>query len=647
MCGIAGFLGNPGQPEDLARSIRTMSDSLRHRGPDDGGVWEDAPSGVALGHRRLSIVDLSAEGHQPMISACGRYVLTFNGEIYNHRALREEMLNLGCRFRGTSDTEVMLAAIARWGVRRSVEQFNGMFAFAVWDREERRLTLARDRAGEKPLYYARFSPMFLFGSELKALRSHPAFEAEVDRGSLALYLRYGYVPAPYTIFRGVRKLAPGCLLTVRSGGVEETETYWSAREIAERGVADPFRGTEADAAAGLDSLLGDAVRMRMAADVPLGAFLSGGIDSSAVVALMQAASRRPVRTFTIGFHESHYNEAEKAKMVARHLGTEHTELYITPGEALALIPRLPAIYDEPFADSSQVPTCLVAELARRHVTVSLSGDGGDELFGGYTRYLWGSDIWRRTGSLQPGVRRLLARALTTSAQIGEKFSPNRRWVHRAFKLAEMVPAGRRESLYHSLVSQWKDPAGVVLGAAEPATPLTDPDAAVEFGDFAQRMMYYDTVTYLPDDILVKMDRATMAVSLEARVPMLDHRLIEFAWRLPACMKIRQGQGKWILRQILYKYVPKRLVERPKMGFAVPIDEWLRGPLREWASDLLAEDRLRREGFFQAATVRQKWSQHLAGSRNWQHDLWTVLMFQAWLEGAGKPVSPAAYQTVSP
>jgi asparagine synthase (glutamine-hydrolysing) len=370
------------------------------------------------------------------------------------------------------------------------------------------------------------------------------------------------------------------------------------------------------------------------------------VDSSAVVALMQASSRRPVRTFTIGFHESHYNEAEKAKTVARHLGTEHTELYITPGEALSLIPRLPAIYDEPFADSSQVPTCLVAGMARRHVTVSLSGDGGDELFGGYTRYLWGSAIWRRTSRLAPASRRRLALAMAAAARIAGAAAPRQRWPHRLFRLAELLPAEEREPLYHSLVSQWKDPARVVVGAEEPATPLTDPSGFVPFGDFAQRMMYYDTVTYLPDDILVKMDRATMAVSLEGRVPMLDHRLIEFAWRLPPCMKIRQGQGKWLLRQVLYKYVPKRLIERPKMGFAVPIDEWLRGPLRNWASELLDPARLRREGFFRPEEIAGSWREHLAGSRNRQHDLWTVLMFQAWFEEASKP-APEVLHTVSP
>ncbi len=651
MCGIAGFLQSPPLGREAEPVLRAMTDRLHHRGPDDSGLWMDAQAGIALGHRRLSILDLSPAGHQPMASADGRYVIVFNGEIYNFEELRAE---LACpphpgplppvQWRGHSDTEVMLAAISRWGLEAAVRRFNGMFAFALWDRETRTLSLGRDRLGEKPLYYGWSGQAFLFASELKAIRAYPAFKEEVDRDVLALFLRYGYIPSPHCIFRGLRKLPPGTLLTVRAddaGREPEPVPYWSLRDAVERGMADPFAGTEADAVAQLDGLLREAVRMRMVADVPLGAFLSGGIDSSTVVALMQAQSGRPVKTFSIGFHEDGYNEATFAGAVARYLGTDHTELYVTPAEARAVIPRLPTLYDEPFADSSQIPTFLVSELARRQVTVSLSGDGGDELFGGYNRYFLGQRLWKRISWVPTPARRGLGRALrafsprvwNTLFRRAAPFLPSHLQVQlpgdKLQKLADLMAMDDPRTLYWGLVSLWKHPAEVVLGAAEPVTVFNEARHRTSLTDFRQQMMFMDALTYLPDDILVKVDRASMGVSLEARVPMLDHRVVEFAWRLPVSMKIRHGQGKWILRQVLARYVPPALTERPKMGFGVPIDSWLRGPLRDWCDSLLDERRLMIGGFFDPRPIREKWSEHLSGHRNWQYLLWCVLMFEAW------------------
>jgi asparagine synthase (glutamine-hydrolysing) len=648
MCGITGYLDLSKEKDNLSSQaiITHMMDTLIHRGPDDSGEWIEAQNGIALGFRRLSILDLSPAGHQPMTSADGRYVMVFNGEVYNFNQLRNKLVDLGHAFRGHSDTEVMLASICQWGIRAAVQRFNGMFAFALWDRREHCLTLVRDRLGIKPLYYGWSGNVFLFGSELKALKAHPAFHAGIDRDALALYLRHNCIPAPYTIYTGIRKLLPGTILSLtgtnRPDEYPEPVQYWSARQVVESGVADPFEGSDQDAIEELDKLLRESIRERMIADVPLGAFLSGGIDSSAVVALMQAQSDRPIQTFTIGFHESGYDEAKHASEVARHLGTDQTELYVTPQEAQAVIPRLPTLFDEPFSDASQIPTFLVSELARQHVTVSLSGDGGDELFGGYNRYSWVQKIVKATGWM-PGVFRDMGSAVLRQIPpvaweglLSNQLIPPRWRVsepgEKMHKISEILSARNPSAIYLNLVSHWKNPSEVVIGAAEYPTLVNRQEAWALLPDFTSQMMFMDLVTYLPDDILVKLDRASMGVSLESRVPYLDdHRLVEFAWRLPLHMKIRGGQGKWLLRQVLYRYVPDWMVERPKKGFGVPIDAWLKGPLRAWAEALLDGQMLKDEGLLNPIPIHQKWQEHLAGKHNWQYHLWDVLMFQSWLE----------------
>ena len=641
MCGITGFL-------DLTRSssieliethLMGMTNSIAHRGPDDSGSWTDPAYGVALGFRRLAILDLSPTGHQPMLSADGRFVIVFNGEIYNFARLRDELMDLGHAFRGSSDTEIMLAAIHEWGLKAAVQRFNGMFAFALWDRNECNLSLVRDRLGIKPLYYGWVGKTFLFGSELKALRAHPAFRADINRDALTIYLRHNCIPAPHSIYTGFFKLSPGCILNIDQNqrpGQESPAPYWSAREVVENGLAHPFEGTPEEAIYTLESMLTRSIGLRMIADVPLGAFLSGGVDSSTIVALMQKQSSRPVKTFTIGFNEDGYNEAEYAKAVARHLGTDHTEVYISPEEARTVIPKLPILFDEPFSDSSQIPTYLISQLARRHVTVSLSGDGGDELFGGYNRYIWIERIWNAVGWLPPSIRKGGAYGLSLlSPQTWGRLLRGSGYPNvsdKVQRLSEILGAPSPAAIYLDLVSHWKQPGELVIGGREPITPITDPDWKIKTRNNAERMMALDMITYLPDDVLAKVDRASMGVSLEARAPFLDdHETVEFAWRLPTDMKIHQGQGKWILRQILNRHVPQRLLDRPKMGFSVPIDSWLRGPLRPWAEELISEERLRREGYFNSGPIRKKWAEHLSGIHNWQFYLWDVLMFQAWLE----------------
>ncbi len=586
-----------------------------------------------------------------MTSSCGRYVLAYNGEIYNHDAIRRELdaANVGFVWQGHSDTEILLAALSLWGVSKTLGRVNGMFAFAFWDAVEKTLFLARDRMGEKPLYYGHSGGCFLFGSELKALAAHPQWQGEVNRDALALYLRHSCVPSPYSIYQGISKLPPAHFIAIREGGhvVDEPQCYWNLAEVAAAGAVDAARAGKTPGALTdeLDALLRDAVGSRMVADVPLGSFLSGGYDSTMVAAQMQAQSDRPVKTFSIGFHDSVFNEADHAKAVAEHLGTDHTELYVTPDQALAVIPDLPTIYDEPFSDSSQIPTFLVSKMASADVSVALSGDGGDELFGGYNRHVIGPRVWSRVSRLPYVLRKvagsLIAQLAQRNIQGGMQVLPAR-WrlpniANKLEKLADATRARDGVDFYRALVSHWKDPASLVIGAKEPETSLTRTSALPELPGLCEQMMYLDQVTYLPDDILTKVDRASMAVSLEARVPLLDHRLVEFAWQIPTELKVRNGQGKWLLREVLDRYVPRELMERPKKGFGIPLEQWLYGPLREWAEELLNEERLRREGFFDPLPIRIMWEDFLSGKTRFQYHLWDVLMFQAWLEA-----NPAAH-----
>jgi len=641
MCGIAGYFGKsrPGAT-DL---VSAMAAKITHRGPDDSGSWSDDECGIALAHRRLSILDRSPAGHQPMVSRSGRYIISFNGEIYNHLELRRriEFQQSSYSWNGHSDTETLLTGFEAWGIRAVLGQAVGMFAFAVWDRARQVLTLARDRIGEKPLYYGICAGTFLFASELKPLTVHPDFSHEIDPDALALFLRYAYVPAPRSIYRAIAKLPPGTFVEIDSTSVGTPVVYWSLSEVAALGRQDLFVGTDAQACTELDRLLRQSIRGQMIADVPLGAFLSGGIDSTTVVALMQAESGRPVRTYTIGFDDALFDEAAYAGAVARHLGCDHRELYVGPEMARNVIPNLQQIYDEPFADSSQIPTYLVSALARQNVTVSLSGDGADELFGGYSRYLFVADFWGKLKWLPKPLRFSLAGLL--------QLFPSRVWNQilapfeyllprgrsivnpgaKLHKLADFVTVDSAAALYGKLISFWDNSAALVNNAdpGQSSFPMLMESPHVTS---VESMMNMDMATYLPDDILVKVDRAAMAVSLETRVPFLDHRVVEFAARLPLHMKIRRGQGKWLLRQVLYQYVPKHLMERPKMGFSVPLDTWLRGPLREWAHDLLSEASINKDGYLDPMPIRRRWQEHLSGERNWQFALWNVLMFQAWL-----------------
>lgn len=642
MCGFVGFLNRAGFADGEA-ILRRMADTIVHRGPDSDGYWTDPEAGIALAHRRLAIIDLSPAGHQPMVSHDGRFVLSYNGEIYNHLDLRKELEERGTvEWRGHSDTETLLQGFSLWGVPDTLQRANGMFALALWDRAERKLYLARDRMGEKPLYYGVQRDTLLFGSELKALRQHPGWQGGINRDALTLFLRHNYVPGPYSIYDGIAKLPPAHYLEIGPDDrtLPASKPYWDIAERARAGRDHPFAGSADEAVDALEKLLTDAVGIRMAADVPLGAFLSGGYDSSTVVALMQSQSARAVKTFSIGFSEAEYDEAPHAKRVAQHLGTDHTELYVTPQDALDQIPMLPHHWDEPFSDSSQIPTLLVSRLARSAVTVSLSGDGGDELFCGYTRYSQGYDIWRRLGAIPRPLRSLVAGALrlapATAIDRAMRFAPERvrRMAvgDRMLKLADVLDVEQPDDFYRALVSHAKSPEKLVPGAKEPPTVLTEGDADWPTGgDFRDRMMYLDMRSYLPDDILVKVDRASMAFSLESRVPLLDHRVVEFALALPLAHKLREGQTKWPLRQILHRHVPREMMERPKMGFGVPIDHWLRGPLRSWADDLLAPDRLKRDGFFDVEAVTRIWSDMRSGRRRFHSQVWDLLMFQAWLD----------------
>lgn len=623
MCGILGFLNLLELSAEVALS--RMVSSIIHRGPDASGIWHDESSGVALGHVRLSILELSDAGAQPMHSECGRFVISFNGEIYNHLELRTRLQAEGYSFvwRGHSDTETLLACFSAWGIEKTLQTTVGMFAIALWDKQEEKLTLARDRLGEKPLYWGWNGSTLMFASELKAFKAHPNFKAEINRDALALLLQFNSIPAPHSIYKGIEKLPAGSYVQISATNTRSSVavvSYWKLQAVMQAGLDNPFVGSASDAVAGLENILTQSIAGQMLADVPLGAFLSGGVDSSTVVALMQKQSNRPVKTFAIGFNEPGYNEAEYAKEVAKHLGTDHTELYVSAQDALEVIPKLPSIYCEPFADSSQIPTYLVMQMAKQHVTVALSGDAGDELFGGYTPYQFAPKIWNAVSQLPLSLRKLAVLVL------GAVPSPE-----KLQKLIAVFPAKHREDFYRLLITHWQNPLEAVKNASLPNTVINSPSSWVKTDSFEHWMMAVDASQYMIDDILVKVDRAAMANSLETRVPMLDHRVVEFAWKLPLEFKIRNGVGKWALREVLYKHVPKELIERPKKGFSIPLAQWLRGPLRDWAEALLNEQRLQQEGYFYPAPIRRLWSEHVAGKKDHALKLWSVLMFQAWLE----------------
>ena len=645
MCGIAGFFDQNGFDASAGtRLAEDMAKAIMHRGPDGAGVWVDDAAGIALAHRRLSIVDLSEAGHQPMLSKSGRYVLAYNGEIYNHVELRNELESLdnGYDWRGHSDTETVLACIEVYGLEKALQKFIGMFAIALWDKNEKALYLARDRIGEKPLYFGRQNNVWLFGSELKALRVHHEFTSDINRDALCLYLRHNYIPAPHSIYEGIGKLPPGSYVRLDANSIDATPvSFWTLDDKISNSKANAFTGSEAEALDHLDKVLGRAVGLQMQADVPLGAFLSGGVDSSLIVALMAEQSQRKVKSFTIGFEDAQFDEAPFARDVATHIGTDHHEFYVTAQETLDVIPKLPMLYDEPFSDSSQIPTYLVSQIARQHVTVSLSGDAGDELFGGYNRYTWGRSIWDKLNKVPSPLRSVMGTGISMMSPktwnaimvpvmnvVPQKYRQKNPG-DKLHKAAGMFSAETPEDIYKYLVSHWPDPAAIVRDGAEPPTVLTSPHDVMGDMPFEARMMYLDMLSYLPDDILVKVDRAAMGVSLETRVPFLDHNVIEAAWQLPMNMKIRNGTGKWCLRELLYRRVPKHLIERPKMGFGVPLDAWLRGPLRDWAEHLLDEKRLVQAGFFDPAPIRKKWDEHLSGTRGRHYYIWDILMFEAW------------------
>lgn len=651
MCGLIGFTKKSKAIDTTIAVAEKMMLAISHRGPDSFGLFCEEGDQLVLGHRRLSIQDLSPAGHQPMFSNCERFVLVFNGEIYNHLKLREELINktVDIKWRGHSDTETLLACFTEWGVEATLKKMIGMFAIALWDRKENVLTLARDRLGEKPLYWGWSNDMLVFASELKAIKAHPDFKPEINRNSLTLLLRHSYIPAPYSIYCGIQKLMPGHFIEIPFCGdlamskTATSQAYWSVNHVVREGLSNPFLGTPADAVDALQAQLQTSISDQMLSDVPLGAFLSGGIDSSSVVALMQEQSSKPIKTFTIGFNEAGYNEAAHAKTVAAYLGTDHTELYVQPQDALSVIPKLPHMYCEPFADSSQIPTYLVSQLAKQHVTVALSGDGGDELFCGYNRYMAVQKVWQPLQKMPEFARALATSGLNSlsPASWDKLFERIKPIVPKRFqlstpgekvrKLGEVLRLKDGSDFYRQLTSHWADPESIVINGIEPLTQVTDKNAWADTDSLEHFMMALDAKTYMSDDILTKVDRAAMSCSLETRVPMLDHRVVELAWKMPLAYKIREGQSKWLLRQVLYRHVSEALMERPKMGFGIPLDSWLRGPLKDWAEALLDENRLRKEGYFNPEPIRLLWMEHLSGKKNWQYHLWNVLMFQAWLE----------------
>jgi len=638
MCGIAGFLHSiAGSKENLSDLAVSMGDVIAHRGPDDGQIWVDEDRDIGLVHRRLSIIDLSAAGAQPMISSCGQFIIVYNGEVYNTDELKKDLVDSGIRFRGHSDTEVILELCAKIGVAATAKKLIGMFAFALWNRRDQTLTLVRDRVGIKPLYWSKINGQFFFGSEIKALKQHPEFDADLDHDAVTEYLRFGYITSPKSIYKRVQKLEPGHILTVKSKNDPRIESFWSLDEVIDSGIENQIVGSDSDVTSELDGLIGDAVKRRMVSDVPLGAFLSGGIDSSLVACKMQEQSTNPIKTFSIGFSNDKFNEAVFAKQVAEHLGTEHTEFYVSSTEALDVLPKLPSMFDEPISDSSQIPTYLVSELTRKHVTVALSGDGGDELFTGYQRYFI-SDRYRKMLNQPAALRAAEAKVIeaispATINKIGKLLPGKLRGAlsgDKAYRLPSILRGGRNIDLYKSILSHSAKPEELVIGGQDAINPCW---AKAEHRDFPDRfgyMQYIDSLTYLPDDILTKVDRASMAVSLEARVPLLDHRIVEYSWRLPHEFKVRNNDSKWILKNILYQYIPKDLIDRPKKGFGVPVGEWLKGPLKDWAEDLLSTESIKQTEILNPAPIRAKWEQHLRGDVNWEFHLWDILMLQSWL-----------------
>jgi asparagine synthase (glutamine-hydrolysing) len=635
MCGFTGFFDN--KDNDQSQSVlKNMLKAITHRGPDDEGIWNEG--NIYLGHRRLSIVDLSSAGHQPMLSACGQFVIAFNGEIYNFQEIRQELEKIKpFDWMGHSDTEVMLAAIATWGMDQAIGKFNGMFAFALWDRKANLLTLARDRFGEKPLYYSQNNKRIIFGSELTCLEQFPDLQKDIDREALGEYFKYSYIPAPWSIYKAVKKLKPAhYLVWSPENGIVQESCYWDIQAIAEKSQKNILNLSDQDAIERLDGLLKDSISMRMIADVPLGTFLSGGIDSSVVSAVMQQQSSVPIRTFSIGFDIEGYNEAQHASAVAKHLGTNHTEQYVTGNDAMAVVPQLGALYDEPFADSSQIPMYLVSRIAKQHVTVCLSGDGGDELFGGYSRYFLTPRIMSKLKKLplRHQIKFLLEKTpiylLDVLAKIVRQLTKLPVTATKLKTFAPLLSATNQYELYRMLMMCWRDPQAVVLGCSN----AYDISYKFELKDFVHVMMLHDTLTYMPGDILTKVDRAAMAVSLEGRIPLLDHRIAEFAWQLPLSQKIRDNNGKWLLRQVLYQYVPQQLIDRPKMGFGIPLGEWLRTDLREWAEAMIHPDKLRKQGLLDSDLIQQIWHNHLYTTVDYSSQLWTVIMLQAWLAERG-------------
>ncbi|MFT5427217.1 MAG: asparagine synthase (glutamine-hydrolyzing) [Gammaproteobacteria bacterium] len=646
MCGIAGVLyPEPKLTNDEFSSlVKAMGDTLVHRGPDDSGVWVNSSMGIGLAHRRLSIIDLSPQGHQPMTSGNGRYVIVFNGEIYNYKKIRGHLEKNGVQFKGHSDTETLLESIATYGLEKTLADINGMFAFALWDKEECSLILARDRIGKKPLYYGVCNGVFLFGSELKALKKHPDFDAEVNRAALGQFIQNSWLNGPASIYEKINKLTPGTYLKINKSFESESlqpTTYWSALKSAQLGQANLYSGSYGEAVERLEKLVADSVERRMIADVELGALLSGGIDSSLVVSMMQAQSTRKVKTFSIGFYEETHNEAIHAKKVAEYLGTDHSELYVTPQECIDVIPRLPEMYDEPFGDVSQIPTYLVSQLASNQVKVVLSGDGGDELFAGYTRYFRCMQHWGKheniPSSMRPAIGVVMDIAsksawhLLANTKTQEGVAGWRRFGAKLEKRARRIGAQSSLELFVRMMTRYKNIGELVKMSEGSQTILTNKEIWPSHADPILNMMLMDTLCYLPDDILVKVDRASMATSLEARCPLLDKEIAEFSWSLPYAMKVNNAGGKRILKDVLGKYVPSELTDRKKMGFGVPIGKWIRGPLRDWAEDLLDADKIRQQGYLNETKVQTLWLQHQSGWRNHNDILWSILMFQAWLE----------------